>query len=126
MLPALIAAIQLLANQPPATGAQGRPPVSTNSIGIRLAALEPGSFTMGQDGPPLEDYLRQKRLADVAKATSRIDFDEKPAHMVTITRPFLMGVTEVTVGQYRHFDSGFKRNAPRSNTADDDAACGVT
>ena len=125
MLPALIAAIQLLANQPPAIGAQGRP-VSTNSIGIRLAAIEPGSFTMGQDGPPLEDYLRQKRLADVAKATGRIDFDEKPAHTVTITRPFLMGVTEVTVAQYRHFDSGFKRNAPRSNPADDDAASGVT
>jgi hypothetical protein len=29
----------------------------TNSIGIALARIEPGTFTMGQDGPPLEDYL---------------------------------------------------------------------
>lgn len=31
-----------------------------------------------------------------------IDFDEKPAHHVTITQPFLMGVT---VGQSRQFDT---------------------
>ena len=37
----------------------------------------------------------------------RIDFDEKPAHHVTITQPFLMGVTEVTVGQSRQFDTDF-------------------
>jgi hypothetical protein len=34
----------------------------TNSIGIRLVRIEAGTFTMGQDGPPLEDYLRQKRF----------------------------------------------------------------
>jgi formylglycine-generating enzyme required for sulfatase activity len=28
---------------------------------------------------------------------------ESPAHQVTITRPYLMGETEVTVGQYRRF-----------------------
>lgn len=37
-----------------------------------------------------------------------IDFDEKPAHHVTITQPFLIGVTEVTVGQSRQFDTDFK------------------
>jgi hypothetical protein len=32
------------------------------------------------------------------------NFDEKPAHHVTITQPFLMGVT---VGQSRQFDTDF-------------------
>ena len=98
----------------------------TNSIGIKLMPIEPGTFTMGQDGPPLEDYLRQKRFGEMHKDIDRIDFDEKPAHKVTITQPFYMGVTEVTVGQYREFDPGFKKNDPKSKPSDDDAASGVT
>jgi formylglycine-generating enzyme required for sulfatase activity len=98
----------------------------TNSIGIKLMPIEPGTFTMGQDGPPLEDYLRQKRFGEMHKDIDRIDFDEKPAHKVTITQPFYMGVTEVTVGQYREFDPGFKKNDPKSKPANDDAASGVT
>ncbi len=81
----------------------------TNSIGMTLVRIEPGTFTMGQDGPPLEDYLRQKRFGEMHKDFERIDFDEKPAHKVTITQPFLMGVTEVTVAQYRQFDPSLKR-----------------
>lgn len=34
----------------------------TNSIGMKLVRIEAGEFTMGQDGPPVEDYLRQKRI----------------------------------------------------------------
>jgi formylglycine-generating enzyme required for sulfatase activity len=98
----------------------------TNSLGMQLVPIAPGTFTMGQDGPPLEDYLRQKRFGDISKATDRIDFDEKPAHRVTITQPFLIGATEVTVGQYRRFDPGFQRDDPKSKPADDDAATGVT
>jgi hypothetical protein len=32
------------------------------------------------------------------------DFDEKPVHRVTISRPFLMGATQVTNAQYEQFD----------------------
>jgi formylglycine-generating enzyme required for sulfatase activity len=98
----------------------------TNSIGIKLVRIEAGTFTMGQDGPPLEDYLRQKRFGEMYKDIDRIDFDEKPAHKVTITQPFLIGATEVTVGQFRQFDPKFKIDDPKSNRADDDAASGVT
>jgi formylglycine-generating enzyme required for sulfatase activity len=98
----------------------------TNSIGMKLAPIEPGTFTMGQDGPPMEDYLRQKRFGEMHKDFDRIDFDEKPAHQVTISRPFLIGVTEVTVAQYRQFDPGFKKDDPKANPADDDAVTGVT
>jgi formylglycine-generating enzyme required for sulfatase activity len=97
----------------------------TNSIGMPLVRIEPGTFTMGQDGPPLEDYMGQKRLGEMYKDIDRIDFDEKPSHKVTITHPFLMGVTEVTVEQYRQFDPGFKTSDAKSNPADDDAASGI-
>ncbi len=113
---------------PPATPAgQGTTaePI-TNSLGMKLVRVEPGTFTMGQDGPPLEDYLRQKRFGEMWKDFDRADFDEQPAHPVTITRPFHMGVTEVTVAQFRQFDPGFARNDPKSQPADDDAASGVT
>jgi sulfatase modifying factor 1 len=98
----------------------------TNSIGMKLVPIQPGTFTMGQDGPPLEDYLRQKRFGEIWKVKDQIDFDEKPAHKVTITQPFFMGVTEVTVGQYRQFDPDFKKNNPKFKPADDDAVGGVT
>ena len=98
----------------------------TNSIGMKLMPIKPGTFTMGQDGPPLEDYLRQKRFGEMYKDIDRIDFDEKPAHKITITQPFLIGVTEVTVGQFRQFDPKFKIDDPKLQRADDDAASGVT
>jgi formylglycine-generating enzyme required for sulfatase activity len=53
----------------------------TNSIGMKLARIEPGSFLMGStDGTGYED--------------------EHPQHEVRITRPFYLGVTEVTQAQY--------------------------
>jgi formylglycine-generating enzyme required for sulfatase activity len=97
-----------------------------NSIGMRLARVEPGKFIMGQDGPELENYLKQKRFGEMYKDIDRIDFDEKPAHQVTITNPFLMGVTEVTVEQYRLFDPEFRKNDSMPKPAGDDAASGVT
>ena len=98
----------------------------TNTIGMKLVQIKSGTFTMGQDGPPMEDYLRQKRFGEMHKDFNRADFDEKPAHKVTIAQPFLMGVTEVTVAQFRQFDPSFKKNAPKLKPADDDAAAGVT
>ena len=98
----------------------------TNSIGMKLVRIESGTFTMGQDGPPMEDYLGQKRMKEVYRDIDRIDFDEKPAHKVTITQPFLIGVTEVTVAQYRQFDPAFRLKDSTSKPADEDAASGVS
>ena len=99
---------------------------TTNSLGMKLVRIEAGSFTMGQDGPPMEDYLRSKRFGEIWTANDRIDFDEKPAHAVTISQPFFMGVTEVTLGQFREFDPNFKKVSGKSRLNDDDAARGVT
>ncbi len=55
-----------------------------NGLGMRLLRIEPGSFLMGspQGG----------------------DFDERPVHRVTISRPFYLCATEVTNAQYEQFD----------------------
>ena len=37
----------------------------TNSVGMKLMPIQPGTFTMGQDGPPLEDYMGQHRLGEM-------------------------------------------------------------
>jgi len=58
----------------------------TNSIGMEFKNIPAGSFYMGING----SYANSKD-------------DERPRHKVTITRPFQMGVFEVTVGQFKKF-----------------------
>ncbi len=58
--------------------------VTTNSIGMKLVLIPPGEFMMGS-----------------ADSDKKADDDEKPQHRVTISRPFYMGETEVTQGQWK-------------------------
>ncbi|NBV20420.1 MAG: glycoside hydrolase [Proteobacteria bacterium] len=88
----------------------------TNSIGIKLVSIAPGTFAMGQDGPGT-DYQMNKHPAEF----DRSEWDEKPAHQVTISQPFLLGATEVTLGQYRQF-----KPKHRIRSGDDEAATGVS
>ena len=89
----------------------------TNSIGMKLVRIEAGSFTMGQDGPSA-DYKMVKHPAKFDDA----DWDEKPAHRVTITKPYHLATTEVTLGQYRQFKTAFRQGSGK----DDDALSGVS
>jgi formylglycine-generating enzyme required for sulfatase activity len=56
----------------------------TNSIGMKLALIPSGEFMMGSP--------------DDEKGANA---DEKPRHQVRITKPFYLGVTEVTQSQYK-------------------------
>ncbi len=58
--------------------------VMTNSIRMKLVLIPPGEFMMGSVD---SDEVAQS--------------DEKPQHRVTISRPFYMGETEVTQGQWK-------------------------
>ena len=64
----------------PRTGEPARSIV--DSIGIKLVLIPAGAFTMGS-------------------AEGEGDTDEHPAHEVRISRPFYMGIHQVTQGQYR-------------------------
>ena len=64
----------------------GVPVEITNSINMRLRLIPPGEFLMG--ATPDDEQ---------AKA------DERPQHPVRLTRPFYLGVTEVTNAQFERF-----------------------
>jgi len=59
------------------------PRAITNSIGMQLATVPAGAFSMGS-----------------ASTSSDEDGDEQPLHRVRITKSFFMGVHEVTQAQY--------------------------
>jgi formylglycine-generating enzyme required for sulfatase activity len=71
----------------------------TNSIGMKLVRIPVGEFTMGSGAQPPTSR----------KEWDERDADEAPAHTVKITRPFLMGSTEVTNAQYEQFDPEHKK-----------------
>jgi len=106
----------VLAGMP--TGAQ-----YTNSIGMRFVRIEPGTFPMGFEGGRLPDELLTKK-GHFAEG----DFDERPRHRVRITRPFYMGVCEVTNAQYELIDPNHKNWRGRNgySTRDDEAVVFVS
>jgi len=91
------------------------PLVCTNSIGMKLTLIPPGEFMMGsteeQMRQDVEDAKGGKWYVGVASGRSI----ELPPHRVRITKPFYMGSTEVTVGQFRQFAeaSDYKTEAER-------------
>jgi formylglycine-generating enzyme required for sulfatase activity len=67
----------------------------TNSLGMNMIRIEPGSFMMGRDKGG--------------------DHDESPAHQVTISKPFYLSETEISIEQFRLFDPdypGYEDYAP--------------
>jgi tetratricopeptide (TPR) repeat protein len=70
----------------------------TNTIGMKLELIPAGEFMMGSTHD-------DKDASDA----------EKPQHRVRITRPFYLGVTEVTRGQFRRFvdDAGYRTEAEK-------------
>jgi formylglycine-generating enzyme len=82
-----------------------------NSIGMKLLRIEPGEFVMGTgDAPPKTRTEWDTR-----------DWDESPAHKVRISKPYYLGVTEVTNAQYDQFDPEHKKlRGKHGGTARDD------
>jgi hypothetical protein len=92
-------AVEPLRPAPPSPSPGPQPPSPqparewTSSIGMRLVRIEPGEFLMGS-----------------TETDTMADDDEKPQHLVRITQPFYLGVTEVTRGQFRRFadEAGYR------------------
>jgi sulfatase modifying factor 1 len=73
-----------------------------NSMGMEMVRIEAGHFLMG---------------------STEGDWDERPVHEVTISRPFYLGATEVTNAQYEQFDPGHRRlRGKLGYSRDDDEA----
>ena len=103
----------------------------TNCLGMKLVRIEAGTFEMGQLKhlvpevlPLIEGGDRGGRFDLLADG----DFDEKPVHKVTISKPFYMGIYEVTNKQYELFDASHKllRGKHTLSKEDDEAVIYVS
>lgn len=95
-------------SRPPINAEQTAKPLDeiTNSIGMKLVYIPPGSFIMGST---------KEVIAAVTKANGNRGYDaEGPQHEVEITG-FYMGVYEVTIGQFKHFvaAAGYRTEAEK-------------
>ena len=89
----------------PALGVVDIPPPTsarfTNSIGMSFVRIPAGTFTMG--------YWQSAKLPDELILNlgqwfpDYGDYDEQPAHPVTITRPFYLGTYEVSNAEYEQY-----------------------
>src|SRR5215471_8417412 len=63
--------------------------VFTNSVGMEFVRVGPAKFTMGKSADP--------RMAD----NGTVDYDEQPAHEVTLTKPFYVLKGNVSQAEYK-------------------------
>ena len=97
----------------------GKPVVHTNSIGMKMVFIPPGEFTMGRTEEQFDRLLNIiENDPDLKRNRGGVITWEMlmmPAHRVRITKPFYIGATEVTVGQFRQFceATGYKTEAER-------------
>ncbi|MFM7837874.1 MAG: formylglycine-generating enzyme family protein, partial [Planctomycetaceae bacterium] len=71
------------AEPPAAATTGGQPKEVVNTIGMKLVLIPAGTFLMG------------------SPASEKDSFDNETQHQVTLTKPFHMGCTEVTQGQWK-------------------------
>ncbi len=69
----------------------------TNTLGMKFKLIPAGKFTMGSPKEEIDRCLKQFGPYKENLPT------EGPEHPIEITRPFYLGATEVTVGQFRQF-----------------------
>jgi formylglycine-generating enzyme required for sulfatase activity len=85
-----------------------------NSVGMEMIRIPAGEFIMGS----YESGEAIKKVFPNDEHDANYFNDELPQHRVRITRPFLMGKTEVTVGQFRQFaeETGYRTESELDGT----------
>ncbi len=78
----------------------GLPIEHTNSIGMKFVLIPPGEFDMGSDSQQIEQLLQEARRHDAPETYIERISTEAPRHRVRITRPFYLGVHQVTQAEY--------------------------
>ncbi len=72
-----------------------------NSIGMKLVLIPPGEFDMGTAAAEIEQLLTRARDRELSRGYVGRLPHEGPQHHVRITRPYYLGVCEVTQEEYR-------------------------
>ena len=87
----------------------GAPVETTNSIGMKMVLIPPGEFLMGATAAEIEVARRAEAKREVdAHHFAQIGKYDGPEHRVVLTRPYLIGATETTVGEFRRFIAATK------------------
>ncbi len=77
---------------------------TTNSVGVKMILIPPGEFLMGSSDEQLELAAKIGKELQAGDAQSdQYKINQRPQHRVVLTKPFLIGATEVTVGQFKKF-----------------------
>jgi len=82
----------------------GVPVEHTNSVGMKLQMIPAGEFTMGMSVDEINDVLKRPHQQGLDQSLLKFMAHAcGPQHKVRLTRPYYLGATEVTVGQFRQF-----------------------
>jgi formylglycine-generating enzyme required for sulfatase activity len=95
----------------------------TNSVGMKFVRIGPGEFQMGQLKRLIPEVLPEIEGGDRGgrfDLQADGDYDERPIHSVRITKPFYVGVLEVTNKQYELYDPAHKAMRGRDGISTDD------
>jgi len=86
------------------TGCSSRPKELDNAVGMHFMLVQPGHFEMGNT-----HAINAERLGGPSYL-GHGDWDEHPVHKVTISSPYYISTTEVTIKQFQKFRPAYKGN----------------
>ncbi len=121
---ALVAFTLAVANAQDSKEAGGKKHI-TNPIGMKLVLIPAGEFKMGSSesakataaffNRAWSEAALVNKIYGVELLTADSFKDEHPQHRVRITKPFYLGIYDVTRGQFRQFvaDTGYKTDAEK-------------
>jgi formylglycine-generating enzyme required for sulfatase activity len=81
-------------------------PMAADGVPVTVT-IQAGSFRMGADAAALPESTT-KGFGVMSSRPEHGDFDEVPAHSVSISHGFAIGVTQVTPEELRQFDPAYK------------------
>lgn len=103
---------------------QYRIPVSfQNELGMTLSLIPTGQFKMGSSAAAVKKWTeairRESQGAPPGQVVSILQ-SETPQRMISISQPFYMAVSEVTVAQFRQFTAatGYRTTAEEANAVE--------
>jgi len=87
-----------------------------NKVTLKAALIPSGKFTMGSPEAEKKAAAKEAVAAGVPEKEVIGAFETEVQHEVTISKPFYMGITHVTVDQFAAFvkDSGYKTDAEKA------------
>jgi len=86
---------------------------TSNSIGMKLRVVPPGEFLMGTSQQEMDKVISEVGQNADSEWLRQQMSKEMPQRKVRLTEPFLIGIHEVTRGQFRRFveATGYKTDA---------------